>query len=133
MKKLVILGLVFIGLFLPTFLVKADVNPRHNGIPPLKTEDVNSVQVNQLAGGSRISQINDGYEEVIIRKVINWINKSRPAKEVTEFKSYKSPVKLKVTMNNGDIAIIEPIFNCKTENGGKTCTIVDGEILIYTK
>lgn len=35
-------------------------------------------------------------------------------------------------MNNGDIAIIKPIFNCKTENGGKTCTIVDGEIL-YTQ
>jgi hypothetical protein len=57
--------------------------------------------------GSRSFQINDGYEEVIIRKVINWINSARPAKGVTGFESYKSPVKLKLTMSNGDVAVIE--------------------------
>lgn len=112
-------------------LVKADTKPRLNGIRPLKTEEVNSVQVKQLSGGSRIFQINDGYEEVIIGKVINWINSSRPANGVTNFESYKSPVQLIVKMQNGDIAFIEPIFHC-IKNGGNTCTIVDGEVL-YTQ
>lgn len=132
MKKLVVLGLVLTGLFSPIFLAKADVYPKLNVIHPLKTEEVNSVQVKRLAGGSRIFEINDGYSEVIVRKVINWINTSKPANGVSELKSYKSPVKLKVTMSNGDVAFIEPIFNCITENGGKTCTIVDGEVL-YTQ
>ncbi|WP_312469850.1 hypothetical protein [Neobacillus sp.] len=132
MKKLVIIGLVIAGLFSPMLLVKADVNPKLNGIHPLKTEEVNSVQVKRLSGRSRIFQINDGYEEVIIRKVINWINTSRPANGVTEFESYKSPVKLKVTMSNGDVASLEPVFNCITENDGKTCTLVDSEVL-YTQ
>jgi hypothetical protein len=131
-KKIIILGLVLAGLFFPMLLVKADVNPKMNGIHSLKTEEVNSVQVKRLSGGSRIFQINDGYEEVIIRKVINWINTSRLANGVTEFESYKSPVKLKVTMSNGDVAAIEPVFNCITDNDRKSCTIVDGEVL-YTQ
>lgn len=129
MKKLLILGLVLAGIFSPMLLVNADVNPKLNGIHPLKTEKINSVQVKRLSGGSRMFQINDGYEEVVIRKVINWINTSRPANGGTEFDSYKSPVKLRVTMSNGDIAVIEPIFTCIAENGKKSCTIVDGEVL----
>lgn len=31
-------------------------------------------------------------------------------------------------MQNGDIAFIEPVFEC-INNGGKVCTIVDGEVL----
>lgn len=129
MKKRLILGLVFVGLFCPIFFVKADINPKLNGVIPMKIEEVNSVHVERLLGGSRIFQINDGYEEVIIRKVINWINTSKPADKVSDFKSYKSPVKLTVTMRNGDVAFIEPIFICNRENTGKPCTIIDGEVL----
>lgn len=63
MNKIVILGLVLAGLFSPMILVKADVNPKLNRIHPLKTEEVNSIQVKRLSGGSRIFQINDGYIE----------------------------------------------------------------------
>lgn len=129
LKKRVILSMVFLLIVSP--LVKVDATPNRNGIQPLKKDDVNSVQVNQLSGSSRTFQINDGYEEVIIRKVIDWINTARSANGVTNFESYKSPVQLTVIMQNGDVAFVEPVFNC-IKNGGKTCTIVAGEVL-YTQ
>lgn len=133
MKQIVALSILLVGLFSPTLLVKADIVSKPNGISLLKMEEVNSVRVEQVAGGSRIFQINDGYEEVIIRKVINWLNQSRSIKDESEIKSYNSPVKLYITMRDGDVASIEPIFNCFAENGGKMCTIIDGEILFTYK
>ena len=42
-------------------------------------------------GGSRLFKENDGYEEVIIDKVVKWINTSNPSKGPTELKLKKHP------------------------------------------
>ena len=128
MKKLVVLVLVFVGLFSSIQLAKANIQPQ------LKAEDVLSVQVNSLNGGSRSFKENDGYEEVIIDKVVKWINTASPSEGVTELRVTNSPIAsmLKIKMRNGDVAVIEPAYNCISENQTKTCTTADGEV-IYTQ
>lgn len=128
MKKLVVLVLVFVGLFSSIQLAKANIQPQ------LKAEDVLSVQVNSLNGGTRLFKENDGYEEVIIDKVVKWINTSSPSEGATELNLNNPSMvsMLKIKMKNGDVAIIEPAYNCISENQTKTCTVADGEV-IYTQ
>jgi hypothetical protein len=116
---------LFAGLISPIQLAEANTQPK------LKTEDVLSIQVNRLYGGSRLFKESDGYEEVIISKVIEWINTSSPSDVPTELELIKIPKisKLKIRMKNGDIAIIEPAYNCISENQIKTCTMADGEVI----
>jgi len=127
-KRLVVLILVFAGVFSAIQLAKANIQPK------LKNEDVLSVQVNGLNGGSRIFKENDGYEEVIISKVVKWINTSNTSERSTELNLNKAPIVsiLKIKMKNGDVAVIEPAFNCMSENQTKICTIADGEV-VYTQ
>ena len=127
MKKLVIIYMVFAGLFSSIQLATASIQPR------LKTEDVLSIQANRIYGGSRLFKESDGYEEVIISKVVKWITTSNPTEGPTELELNKTPIsKLKIRMKDGDIAVIEPAYNCISENKKKTCTIADGEV-IYTQ
>lgn len=107
-------------------LVKASFQPK------LEKEAVSFIQVNRLNGETRLFKENDGYEEVIISKVVNWINTASPSEGVIELN--KTPVVsiLKIKMKNGDVAVIEPAYNCVSENQVKTCTIADGEV-IYTR
>ena len=109
-------------------IVKANIQPK------LKTEDVLFIQVNRLNGETRSFEENDGYEEVIISKVVNWINTSSPSEEAIELELNKTPVVsiMKIKMKNGDVAVIEPAYNCMSENQVNTCTIADGEV-IYTR
>jgi hypothetical protein len=126
-KKVVILILVFAGLFSPIQIAKANIQPI------LKKEDILSIQVNRLYGGSRLFKESDGYEEVIISKVVKWINTSISSEGTTELENNIPIVsKLIIRMKNGDIAIIEPAYDCISVNQTKTCTIADGEI-IYTR
>ncbi len=128
MKRLIVLIPVFAGLFSAIQLAKANIQPK------LKTEDVLSVQVNRLNGGSRLFKESDGYEEVIISKVVKWINTSSPSKGATEVNLNNPPIVsiLKIKMKNGEVAVIEPAYNCISENQTETCTIADGEV-IYTR
>ncbi|SOC11190.1 hypothetical protein SAMN05880501_10699 [Ureibacillus xyleni] len=125
MFRKVILCLVCALVLPPMLFLRADVTHK------LNIGEVNSIQVKRLVGESRTFQINDGYEEIIINKVINWINTSI-ATNGREIRAYKSPVKLFITMKNGDIAQIEPLFRCDTNNGKTECAIVDGQVL-YTQ
>lgn len=128
MKRLVVLILVLAGIFSAIQLVKANIQPK------LKTEDVLSVQVNGLNEESRLFRESDGYEEVIISKVIKWINTSSASEGSTELNLNKTPIVsiLKIKMKNGDVAVIEPAYNCISENQRKICTIADGEV-VYTQ
>jgi hypothetical protein len=119
---------VFAGLFSAIQLANANIQPR------LKNEDVISVQVNSLNGGSRLFTESDGYEDVIISKVVKWINKSSASEKTTELMLNKNPIAsiLKIKMKNGDVAVIEPAYNCIFENQTKICTIADGEV-VYTQ
>ncbi|MDQ0899940.1 hypothetical protein [Paenibacillus sp. V4I7] len=127
MKKLVIIYMVFVGLFSSIQLATASIQPK------IKSEDVLSIQANRIYGGSRLFKENDGYEEVIINKVVKWINTSSPSEGQTELEFNNPPIsKLKILMKNGDFAVIEPAYNCISDNQKKTCTIADGEV-IYTQ
>jgi hypothetical protein len=136
MKKVFIICLVFAGLFSSIHLAEANVNPDvdvKNGLKSkfLSVGDVISIEVVGLSEGSRLFTISDGYEEKIMRKVLEWINTSSPAEGATELGVHKIPISLKLKMSNGDVAVIEPAYNCISENQTKICTAVDGEI-IYT-
>ncbi|MGE7689839.1 hypothetical protein ACQKMI_11580 [Lysinibacillus sp. NPDC097214] len=128
MRKLVILVTVIFELFfsMQLLLVKASFQPK------LEKEAVSFIQVNRLNGETRLFKENDGYEEVIISKVVNWIDTASPSEGVIELN--KTPVVsiMKIKMKDGDVAVIEPAYNCVSENHVKTCTIADGEV-IYTR
>ena len=129
MRKLVILVMVIFGLFFPMqmLLVKASIQPQ------LEKEDVSFIQVNRLNGETRLFKENDGYEEVIIGKVVSWINTSSPSEGAIDLELNKTSMVsiMKIKMKNGDIVVIEPAYNCVSKNQVKTCTIADGEV-IYT-
>jgi hypothetical protein len=67
MKKIVILFLVFSWTFLPVQLANANVL--------MKSEDVSSMQINRTSGSTRTFNENDGIEEFVIRKVVEWIKR----------------------------------------------------------
>src|SRR4051794_20851878 len=123
MKKLVIIILVFSGIFLPIHLVKANVL--------LKWEDVAYIEINRTTGGTRTFHENDGIEAFVIQKVIEWINTASPVKETSEMVFKKTPIAvLKKKLKNGDVAIVEPAYGCHAQNQTIFCTLVDGNVLI---
>jgi hypothetical protein len=121
--------MVIFGLFFPIqlLLVKANIQPK------LEKVDVSFIQVNRLNGETRLFKENDGYEEVIIDKIVNWINTSSPSEEANELELNQTSIVsiMKIKLKNGDVAVIEPAYNCVSQNQVKTCTIADGEV-IYT-
>lgn len=52
--------------------------------------------------------------EVIIGKVVNWVNTSIPIEGEGEFKLNKIPKVsvLIIKIKNGQVAVIEPVYNC---------------------
>jgi hypothetical protein len=134
MKQVIFFLLAVAGLFSSVHLLGVKANSNINVISKthaLSIEDVISIEVVALSGNSRLFRITDGYEERTMKKVLEWINTSSPAEGATELALHKIPISLKLKMNNGDIAVIEPAYNCTSENQTKTCTAVDGEI-VYT-
>lgn len=124
--RLVAIYIVFSGIFSSTQLVMASIQPK------IKVHDVVSIQVNRLNGGTRIFKVSDGYEEVIINKVVKWINQSSSVEGPTELEQYHTPIaKLRIRIKDGEVIIIEPAYNCISEKQVKNCTIADGEV-IYT-
>ncbi|MFD1738855.1 hypothetical protein ACFSCX_20280 [Bacillus salitolerans] len=118
---------MFTGLFSSTQLAVASFKPTINA------HEVLSIQVNRLNGGTRKFKFSDGYEEVIIGRVVKWINTSSSTEGPTDLKLDNTPIsKLKIKMKNGEVATIEPAYNCISEKQAKKCTIADGEV-IYTK
>jgi hypothetical protein len=121
MKKLAILILVFT--FLPVQLAKANV--------PIKSEDVASIQINRTSGGTRTFKENNGIEEFVIRKVVEWINTASPVKEAADLDNKKTPIAvLKIKMKNGDGVTVEPAYDCHVQNQTKFCTLADGDVIL---
>lgn len=129
MKKIRMLFMMVVGLFFPVqwMLVKADIQPI------MKSEEVSFVEVNRSNGETRVFKENDGYEEVIIRKVMNWINtaSSSDNAKIPVINETPEVAKMKIKMKNGDVAVIEPAYHCKPEKQETTkCTIADGEVIL---
>ncbi|GIP27621.1 hypothetical protein J23TS9_27510 [Paenibacillus sp. J23TS9] len=131
MKKWVLLLLVVVyGLFFQIDITNADFQLQK---PLLTREDILSVKVNGLYGRSRLFRENDGYEEVIIYKIINWINTLNLSVGPTEFELNKTSTlpNLRINMKNGNVSVIEPAYNCLSSSKTKICTLAEGEV-IYT-
>lgn len=129
MKKWVLLMLVVIAeLFFPIDITKADFQLQK---PLLTREDISSVQVNGLYGHSRLFRENDGYEEVVIEKVIKWINTSNLSTGPTELELNKTSTlpNLRINMKNGSVSVIEPAYNCSFASKTKICTPAEGEVI----
>lgn len=123
MRKIIIVILMYAGFFAPTPSAKA------NSL--LVTHDVGFIEVNRSSGGSRVFKESDGYEEVVINKVVNWINAASAANGTTEPENQKTPIAvLKIKMKNGDVSIIQPAYNCITEKQTKKCMLADGEVIL---
>jgi hypothetical protein len=123
MKKLFIIILVISRILLPVQLVKANVS--------IKSEDVSSLQINRTSGGTRTFNENDGIEEFVIRKVVEWINTASPVKDATDLDNKKTPISLlKIKMKNGNVATVEPAYDCHVQNQKRFCTLADGDVLL---
>lgn len=120
MKKIVLLILFF---FSPNMV--------YANFEPLTFEDVNTIEVKRISGGNRAFSRYDGYEEVVIEKVLKWINNAEKLPETTTSKEQQSPATLDINLTNGTVATIAPAYNCYSDNGKQDCTIADGEVL-YT-
>jgi Protein of unknown function (DUF3888) len=104
---------------------------RTNANTLIKSEDVASIQIQRLSGGSRVFSEKDGIEEFVIRKVVEWINTANSQKESTELVNKKVPIALlKIKMKNGDVALIEPAYNCHMQNQSTICTMADGDVIL---
>ncbi|QOR67306.1 hypothetical protein IM538_03975 [Cytobacillus suaedae] len=118
---------MFSGIFSSTHLAVASYQSK------IKAHDVLSIQVNRSNGDTRKFKYSDGYEEVIIDKVVKWINTAAAAEETSELELNNAPIsKVIIRMKNGEVATIEAANNCNLEKQAKNCTIADGEVL-YTK
>ncbi|MFC7686626.1 DUF3888 domain-containing protein [Ureibacillus sp. GCM10028918] len=123
MKKLIIFIIVITEIFLPLQMANA------NGL--LKSEDVASMQINRTSGGTRTFNENNGIEEVAIRKVIELINTASSIKEATELEIKKTPIAiLKIKMKNGDVARVEPAYDCHVQDQTNFCTLADGDVIL---
>ena len=123
MKKLVMIVLVFFVVFSLVYLVQA------NGL--MKWEDVLSMQINRTSGGTRTFHENNGIEAFVIQKVSDWINTASTVKGETAVTSRKTPMALlKVKMKNGDVALVEPAYNCDIQNETNICTLADGDVIL---
>jgi Protein of unknown function (DUF3888) len=97
----------------------------------LKSENVASMQINRTTGGTRTFSESDGIEEFVIRKVIEWTNTATSIKETTELDIKKTPIAvLKIKMKNGDVAKVEPAYDCHVQNQTKFCTLADGDVIL---
>jgi len=97
----------------------------------LKSDDVASMQINRTSGGTRTFNESNGIEEVVIRKVIEWINTANSIREATELDIKKTPIAiLKIKMKNGDVARVEPAYNCHVQIQKNFCTLADGDVIL---
>jgi hypothetical protein len=122
LNKLVILFVFFASYFHSIQLTKAAFQ--------LKTSDVASIQINRLSGGSRVFNENDGYEEPIVRKVVEMFNTAIPVKDASEIANIMAPVVLlKIKMKDGSVISIAPAYTCLVQNKVNTCTMTDDEFV----
>ncbi|MBY0162034.1 hypothetical protein H0178_40700 [Cytobacillus firmus] len=86
----------------------------------LTDSEVSSIQVIRLKGtdDSRIFRMTDGYDERIIRRVINWINTSSSSEQATELEADKVPLLRPTAGADGNLFRITLPGNIKTGISG---------------
>jgi hypothetical protein len=145
MKRVVIILMLFTCLLLKNHLVNADllsnlentkqhVNKTINNItetisPRLEIDDIKTLEVKRLNKILRVFKLTDGYEEKVMRKVLEWINTGSIIGGSTDQNLDIVPIKLELKNNNGIVATIEPAYDCSTKGETKVCTVADGEVV----
>ncbi|MEQ2525164.1 hypothetical protein WMO40_00510 [Bacillaceae bacterium CLA-AA-H227] len=103
----------------------------HANFEPLTFEDVNTIEVQRSSGGKRSFSRYDGYEEVVIEKVLKRINSAEKHPDTNTFTEQKPLATLEINLTTGTVARLDPAYNCYSDNGKQVCTMADGEVL-YT-
>jgi hypothetical protein len=104
----------------------------------IKTENVESMQVVGGLPGASSSPLYLSAEstgKVVISKVIEWINDSKPINGQTEYGKHGYPMVISLIMKNRKTLEVEPAYECvihKNDNGSstKSCSPVKGEIVL---
>ncbi|WP_180955291.1 hypothetical protein [Peribacillus deserti] len=96
----------------------------------LKHYEVQNIKIENDSGQQRIFSINDGFQERVLRKVVHWLNNSSRVNGTNEVSLEKPSNKLTLKTVNEEVITIEPAYKCLLENKQKTCTAIDGELII---
>ncbi|WP_219834286.1 hypothetical protein [Paenibacillus sp. R14(2021)] len=134
MKKLrshTMLLLVLISFFISPSIFSAK--------KPLITEDVQSLQiVSGMAGHAKLSQMfrtNDKRGQLIIAKVVIWINSAKPVNGMVGAGSVKGglPNYIEMKTDSGELYQVHLAWDCTSGSGWTNCNTVKGEVNIYDK
>ncbi|XRG80726.1 hypothetical protein V5E38_10665 [Rossellomorea sp. GAMAL-10_SWC] len=96
----------------------------------LKHEEVQYIKIKNDSGQERLFSINDGFQELVVRKVVHWLNNSSRVNGTIEVSLDNPSNKLTLKMANDEVITIEPAYTCVIDNKRKTCTAKDGELIV---
>lgn len=142
MKKVGIILMLFTCLFLGNHLVEADLlsnlenKKQHVNktttetiSPRLEINDIKTIEVKKSNKLLRSFKLTDGYEEKVIRKVLEWVNTASIIEGTTDPNLDNVLFKLELKNNNGIVATVEPAYDCSTKDETKLCIVSDGEVV----
>lgn len=139
-KIIVLLVVLMAAVIIPAFAASASTESPVKSAKLLshKYEDVASLQVVgslHFVKGSPLYQTTDETGKAKIRKIIGWINSSKPLGVQKDYGRHGYPMVIKIKMNDGKIITVEPGYKCvsyKLSNGNvlKTCSYVKDEIVL---
>lgn len=96
----------------------------------LEHSDVQSIKVGNTSGLQRVFSINDGFQELVLRKVVYWLNHADRVNETIAVSLDNPSNKLTLKMATDEVIIIEPAYTCVANNKRTTCTAKEGELIV---
>lgn len=138
MRKYTIVTLFFIGFLINSTQITEAKKNTHQRIPLLKQlmshslnhEVVQYIKVENDSGQKRVFSINDGFQELVLRKVVYWLNNSNQVTGTIELSIDNPSNKLMLKTVNDELITVEPAYTCVIDNKRKTCTAKDGELIV---
>ena len=133
-----IITLLLIGFLInSTQITEAKINTNQRGpfleqlmSHSLNHEVVQYIKVENDSGQQRVFSINNGFQELVLRKVVYWLNNSSQVNGTIE-KSIGNPSnKLMLKTANDEVITFDPAYTCISDNKRQTCTAKDGEIIV---
>lgn len=96
----------------------------------LEHSNIQTIKVENNSGLQRVFSINDGFQEIVLRKVVYWLNNSSRVNGTIEESLDNPSNKLTINMANDEVITIEPAYTCVVDNKRKTCTAKEGELIV---
>lgn len=96
----------------------------------LEYTDVQYIKVENNSGLQRLFSINDGFQELVLRKVVYWLNNSDRVTEKIEVSLENPSNKVTLKIANNEVITIEPAYTCVVHNERETCSPKEGELIV---